>query len=185
MTDEAHSPLNFILGEMVQVHNAGLYYAAITIALTLPDICSKAMFEPNDENYWKGVQARYEGWCKKYLATRLPSLTPRDVWALRGGILHQGQAFGHPKSRFERIVFILPDKGNNQFIFGSMKIGNEDVKPVSAISTITFCNAFLEAAKEFVVTTQANEIVQKNLEGLIRFRPEGYERYIVGLPVIA
>jgi hypothetical protein len=65
MTDGVHSPLNFILREMVQVHKAGLYYAAITIALTLPDICSKATFEPSDDNYWRGVQARYEAWCER------------------------------------------------------------------------------------------------------------------------
>src|SRR5256885_2314037 len=160
MTDEARSPLNFILREMVQVHNTGLYYAAITIALTLPDICSKATFESRDEHYWKGVQARYEAWCEKYLATRLPSLTPQDVWALRGGILHQGQAFGHPKSRFERIVFILPDKGNNQFVFGSIKMGDQHVKPVSAISTLTFCNAFLEAVNEFICVQKVNKLVR-------------------------
>jgi hypothetical protein len=56
---------------------------------------------------------------------------------------------------------------------------------VSAISTVTFCTAFLEAANEFLAATKDNEIVQKNLEGLIRFRPQGYERYIVGKPVIA
>lgn len=185
MTDGVHSPLNFILREMVQVHKAGLYYAAITIALTLPDICSKATFEPSDDNYWRGVQARYEAWCERYLSTRLQSLTAQDIWALRGGVLHQGQTFGHPKSRFERVVFILPDKGNNQFTFGSLSVGGEEVKPVSAISTVTFCTAFLEAANEFLAATKDNEIVQKNLEGLIRFRPQGYERYIVGKPVIA
>lgn len=184
MADERGSPLNFILGEMVAVHNAGAFYAAITVALTIPDICSKLAVLPDDQRYWKGIQARYEAWCLKYLSEKLPSLTAQDIWALRGGVLHQGQTFGHPKSRFNRVVFILPDKGGNQFTLGHCRSGDDD-KGVSAISTSTFCNAFIDAAQDFIAATRDDEVVQKNILGLVRFRPEGYERYISGLPVIA
>jgi hypothetical protein len=183
MTDEPRSPLNFLLREMVAVHKAGMYYAAIMLALTFPDICSKLTFAPSDEKYWKGTQERYEDWCEKYLSKRLASLTAQDLWALRGGVLHQGQTFGHPKSRFSRVVFILPDKGSNQFQIGKMSL--QDEAPVSAISTSTFCNAFLDAVREFIAATKDDPIVQANVTGLVRFRPEGFERYILGTPVIA
>lgn len=184
MAETEQSPLEFILREMVAVHNAGLYYAAITIALTLPDICSKLSYDVSDDRYWKGNQKRYEQWCKLYLADkeRLPYLTPQDMWALRGGMVHQGQTFGHPKSRFERVVFVLPDAGGNQFQIGEGHFGGD--KPLSAISTSTFCQAILEGVRDFIVSTQDDAIVQKNIVGLVRLRPEGDGRLFSGLAVI-
>jgi hypothetical protein len=59
-------------------------------------------------------------------------------------------------------VFIVPDRGGNQFTIGNMRLaGDEEKKPVSAISTSTFCNAFLEAANEFIMKTKDDPIVQK------------------------
>lgn len=176
------SPLNFVLREISETHNRGLFYASVSIALTIPDICSALEFETGDEMFWKN-QKRYERWCETYLAGKLSQLTPQDIWALRGGVIHRGQTFGHPKARFERVVFILPDRGGNSFqVQSTMK---DSLLPVLSISVTTFCDAIVKGAFEWIAATSSNAIVQANAPGLIRFRPQGYENHVVGMPVIA
>ena len=182
MAEQTQSPLHFLVREVAEVHNARFFYAAIALALTLPDVCSKLMYEPSDEAYWKGGQRRYEAWCASYLTTRLTLFTPGDLWALRGGVIHQGQTFGHPKASFARVVFILPDGRGNQI---SIETGQDaDKKLVSSIDTRTFCQAFIDAVEDFIAKTKDDPIVQKNVAGVVRFRPNGYEGHIMGLPVI-
>jgi hypothetical protein len=177
------SPLNFLLKEMCDVHNAGHFYAAIALSLMLPDICSKLTFEPSEDAYWSKTHKRYQDWCSKYLTKHLQILTAEDVWALRGGVIHQGQSFGHPNARFQRVVFILPDGRGNKFSITSHRAENS--KPVKSISTEIFCKAFLDAVNEFIEATKENAVVQKNIVGLVRLRPNGYEDHIVGIPCIA
>jgi len=72
------------------------WVAAITVALTLPDICARI-----DGSYDGGSQARYAAWFEKYVAT-LPTTTGlpvcpyrdfmsgNDCYALRCAFLHEG-----------------------------------------------------------------------------------------------
>lgn len=181
MVQPGDSPLHFVMHEIAGAFNAGLFYAAVNLSLSIPDICSSDE-ELEINNRFK-VEKRYVPWCTKWLCSKMLHLTAEDIWALRGGIIHQGQTFGHPKARYERIVFILPDGRGNKFqIASSMR---SDAKPVTSISLDYFCKVFLTTAEEWIEATKDNKDIQEKLEGLIRFRPNGYENHLIGTAVIA
>ena len=183
MAAAVQSPLNFLIHEIASTFHARLWYAGIILCLTVPDICSASELDQSDEKFWRG-QARYEKWCERYLMKHLAALTPADIWALRGGVIHRGQTFGHPKNRFERVVFILPDGSGNTFN-GIRTVVHDSEQPVHSLDIHTFGNAFFAAAAEWIEDVKDNESVRANLRGLIRVRREGYENHLVGMPVIA
>lgn len=73
------------------------YFAALCLALTLPDICGKAEF-PNETN----TKKRYIGWHDEYIGKfekrpkmddnhpEMPYLSVEVVFSLRNFLLHQG-----------------------------------------------------------------------------------------------
>jgi hypothetical protein len=158
-----------------------MFYASVALCLSLPDICSALEVE-NEDNFYK-VDKRYIAWCKKYIGDKFTHLTAEDIWALRGGVLHRGQTFGHPKNRYQRVAFILPDGRGNKFQIHSTR--QDEELPVLSISVGSFVQGLLDAAKEWIKATSENSAVQKNMEGLVRFRPEGYGMHLVGAAVIA
>src|SRR5277367_3893693 len=109
MSTEPASPLDFLLTEIMKAHNAKLFYAAICLALTVPDVCSAVEFEDQKMRF-KFIGPRYRSWCDSWVKC-FAHLTTDDLWALRGGVIHKGQTFGHPNDRFERVVFILSRGG--------------------------------------------------------------------------
>lgn len=76
--------------------DAQCYYAALTLALTFPDICGKAEYP--QENTTK----RYKDWyhvhigkyeqcpCEQCRSTTMPYLSGEVVYSLRNSLLHQG-----------------------------------------------------------------------------------------------
>lgn len=71
------------------------YFAALALALTLPDICRKAAY-PTEEKNWK----RYKDWCQEFVSENIPRDDPyagdmpfmnEDILcSLRCSLLHQG-----------------------------------------------------------------------------------------------
>lgn len=71
------------------------YFAALALALTLPDICGKAEYPTEDKN-WK----RYKNWCHEFVSEKIPKDDPyvgdmpfmnEDIlYSLRCSLLHQG-----------------------------------------------------------------------------------------------
>ena len=85
-----------LISDMNRALDANLYFAALSIALMLPDICGKVEFP--DE----GTGKRYKGWFDKYISpyekspsdgeanTEMPYLSGELVYQLRNAYLHQG-----------------------------------------------------------------------------------------------
>ena len=99
---------------------AGNWYAALTIALTMPDICGRL------EDPSKGSQARFVGWYDRYLlkcyqfevgsSQMLHTfLCGSDCYALRCAFLHQGE-FGiddqSARQALEHFHFTAPRPGS-------------------------------------------------------------------------
>ncbi len=83
-----------ILRELEDCLKEKKYFAALSIALILPDICSKIM----DDKETGGN--RYSKWCNVYLVPYLPSIMNimlfetdwgRIIYQLRCGVLHNGE----------------------------------------------------------------------------------------------
>lgn len=80
-----------ILNEIDRALAAGLYYLAIAMALTIPDICAALEAENGETN-----QQKYKAWYESNLAYKYTNITAQDCYSLRCGVLHQGRC-GHPK----------------------------------------------------------------------------------------
>jgi len=95
-----------MLAEIERALNVGgLYYLAVSMALTLPDVCA-AVESPDGKTSPK----KYKAWYDKNLANRYVSITAEDCYSLRCGVSHQGR-LGHPNFQYERILFTIPNSG--------------------------------------------------------------------------
>lgn len=95
LTSPVTSELDYILSEIEKALKAGLSYAAVSVALSIPDVCS-ALETDVGHSRFKDVGKRYRAWCQKYLEPRFERLKAMDCWALRGGCRAQRHAVEAP-----------------------------------------------------------------------------------------
>jgi hypothetical protein len=123
------------------------------------------------------------------LAQRFDNLTSDDCYRLRCGVLHQGN-FGHPDSRYDRVIFIAPNQPIRMMkdilvtIAPGISFGDITGK-VLQIDPAWFCGQFIDATQQWAVKKINDPNVQANIPNLVRLRPEGLPPYAVGLEVIA
>jgi hypothetical protein len=161
-----------ILQEIDRALNTGLYYLAIAMALTVPDICA-ALESPNGET----SGPKYKAWYNANLANQYPNITDADCWSLRCGVLHQGRC-GHPQMQYGRILFTLPNSQNNVF-------HNNIINDALNLDAVLFCRDVVASARHWFKGKQNDPIVQSNLPNLVQLRPQGLPPYMVGMPLIA
>lgn len=89
------------------------WYGALSVALTLPDICARIEEPPTN-------RSRYVDWCDRYLTPRYTHfvggqshtfLTGTDCYALRCAVLHEGRddiASQRARKALEKFTFIEP-----------------------------------------------------------------------------
>jgi len=88
------------------------YLAALTLALTIPDICGKAKYPK------KGTKGRYKGWYDEYVGeyeqspfdknegSNMPYLSGDVVYSLRNSMLHEGSPYVDRKIIDEFVLVI-------------------------------------------------------------------------------
>lgn len=176
------SPLQTILNDVENAFNAKLVYVAIQLSLLLPDICSSLETKSDSRERFK-IEERYIRWCKKYFEPKFKMFTANDCWALRGGVVHNGMLFGHPKSRYDRVLFGLPSR---TLIHEGIFENNGGIQEKALmLDSKVFCEKMILAAHEWIAAEAENEIVLKNLPNLVRLRQEGLSPHVVGIAVIA
>lgn len=161
-----------ILSEIERTSREGFHFAAVALALTLPDICA-ALASDNGESSGQ----KYKAWCEANFLHLYPNLTSRDLWSLRCGVVHQGR-FGHPKSQYSRVIFSLPDGRGNVF-------HNNILNDALNLDAATFCRDMVSSARQWFLRNQNNVEVAKNLPYLLQYRASGLPPYMAGMPVIA
>ncbi|MCB2051446.1 MAG: hypothetical protein KDE63_08455 [Novosphingobium sp.] len=185
--------LEALLQEIEKAIDAKLYYLAIAVALSVPDVCSGLESDPENPK-WQN-QKTYAAWCDSNIGTKFNNLVGNDLYRLRGGVLHKGH-FDHPKSQFNRVIFIGPESqivAHDKIITVNegVKLGGQDVAQlrlqgkVLLLGVVPFCEAISTSAREWYCAHAANEHVQKNIGRLVRFRPDGMPPFSVGIPTIA
>src|SRR5271166_6079422 len=142
-----------ILSEIEKTMATGLWYAAIVLCLTLPDICATLEAQPNARN--DGYKARYMRWVRRNMRSD-PSLSPDEFWALRSGVVHEGR-FKHREYR--RIAFTLP-QGNTMHRIVSVVAG----KATLSLSADDFCNEMVGSVRRWFDAKKGNALVKRNLE---------------------
>lgn len=164
--------MDSIFHEIERALQAGLYYMAVSMALTIPDICAALESEDGETS-----ARRYKAWCNANLANRYPRITDVDMYSLRCGVVHQGR-FGHPQMQYARIIFTIPNAQRNVF---HDNILNDALN----LDAVTFCNDVIEAARKWFADQHNNPVVTQNAQRLVQFRPRGLAPYVVGIPLIA
>jgi hypothetical protein len=134
-------------------------------------------------------------WKRYNLAGRFKNLDGDDLYNLRGGVVHKGH-FDHPKSKFGRIMFIGPEsliKHHDVIITirPGVRFGDRDASElrlsgnILLLDVVLFCQTIMAAAREWAIGKTTDIFVQRNLQNLVRYRPEGLPPFSVGVPTIA
>ena len=152
--------------------DAGLYYLAVMITFTLPDICA-ALESPNG----KTTGPRYKAWYNTWLASQYPSIAPDDLWHMRCGVVHEGR-LGHSKMQYARILFTVPNAQGNVF-------HNNILNDALNLDVVIFCTDILTAVDRWYADMRDDPNVIANLPRLMQYREQGLSPYMVGIPLIA
>lgn len=161
-----------ILSEIELALEARLYYLAIAMTLTVPDICAALEASNGQTNGLK-----FKAWYNANLAHKYPKMTDADCWSLRCGVVHQGRC-GHPNMQYGRIIFTVPNAQNNVF-------HNNILNDALNLDTVIFCRDVLTSARSWFEQRANDPEVRANLPNLVQFRPQGLAPYMVGMPLIA
>jgi hypothetical protein len=155
--------------------NAHLYYLALFACLALPDICA-AMESVDGEATKQRYLDWFDQWLPQYAKNPFVQLTALDCYLFRCSLLHQGSA-QHPKSTYDRILFVEPGTTTNVFHLNSLN-------GALNIDVTNFCRDILAAARTWIKTAESTPNYQQNFPRFMTRYPGGLAPYIVGLPVI-
>jgi hypothetical protein len=161
-----------ILSEIESALRAGLYYLALAIALSLPDVC--AALESSDGTT-SGPQ--YKAWYDRGMAPQYPRVTSTDMYSLRCGVIHQGR-FGHDNLQYSRILFTLPNPQRNVF-------HNSVVNDALNLDACIFCRDIMANVSRWYDAQKNSATVRANLPRLLRLYPHGLAPYMVGISLIS
>jgi hypothetical protein len=160
------------LQEIERALDAQLYYPAVVMALTLPDICA-ALESP--EGKTSGRQ--YRDWYNRYLASAYPELTDVDCYSLRCGVVHEGR-FGHSNGRIASVTFIpMPMRG----LVYSYNCRTDEFHLL--LGAENFCRTVIEKVRQWMSEKKSDPTVQSNLSRLVRYHPGGLPPNMSGAPV--
>jgi hypothetical protein len=143
------------------------WYAALTLALTLPDACGR-MEDPG-----VGSEARYTAWWDKYMLHhyRHPVgpkrklhtfLGGRDAYALRCAYLHEGSADiinQRARDALTNFHFVAPKQG--------LTVHRNQMNTTLRLQVDIFCREMIEAVEAWSKDVSANQDIQKRLDSLL------------------
>jgi len=157
------------------------WYAALFVALVIPDICG-ALEHPNEES---GV--RYVNWYHKYMLPKYTVIMPSlrephvflsgdDCYALRCSLLHEGTG-DIDKQKVSKILesvrFNEPsDKG------GGMHRNQH--KNALQLRVDAFCNEIIDATHQWLSDVQGDAGIQARIESLLEIHPAFYFPGFIG-----
>jgi len=134
------------------------WFAAIFIALALPDICG-ALEKPKAK-----VGDRYKNWFDRYLAENYkPKFSADDCYYFRCACLHQGFDT-HDRMKFEKIHFTPPDS------HGSV-IHKNRINNILQMQIDVFCEDLCKAVERWCEDTKDDSELQVRKEMLMKIHP--------------
>ncbi|TET31968.1 MAG: hypothetical protein E3J72_20970 [Planctomycetota bacterium] len=172
-----------LLNQIEKALKSDLYYVALFVSLSIPDICG-ALESDNGE----ADRKKYMQWFDKYVAPKYyrPSspavsaeqmLTGEDCYHFRCSALHQGSSQKNG-SRYSRYIF-LPRPVQN--FAGHCNVFNNAFH----ININTFCMDITESARKWLEEQEGTDTFKKNYNKMMREYPDGIEGIITGIPIIS
>lgn len=172
-----YTSLDLALGEIEHALNVRLYYLALISTLSLIDICAALESENG-----RSDKHAYIAWYDRHLSAQYSWLTGQDCYGIRCGMLHQGvmdqSVRNMPRSRWDRIGFLLPDGNGNEF--RQLAANNYYFTGLSE-----FCRDVSARVRTWSEAEKDNPVVKKNAANLMRFHPRGIKPYIDGIAVFS
>ncbi|TNC07341.1 hypothetical protein FF100_32610 [Methylobacterium terricola] len=169
--------LHRILHDVQRCIDAKLYYPALIICLTIPEIC--AALTLTKEKFVK--QKHYVEFVDKYTIPSQLGCDGLDCYRLRGGVVHRASFSGHPHFDASHIIFTTPETRASIHAL-SIVVGE---KKAAIFDILMFCSAMNQAARRWFQDNKDNKLVEENLQNLIRDCPGGLPPFIGGAPVVA
>ena len=156
-----------IIEDMYIALDAGAHYAALCVAVTLPEICGRCELE--DGFSMKGAnrsQEIFQRFVDSYLPDWDIGLTGADLFYLRNGLSHRGQT--NKRNTPFRYVF-APPRGDNSVLHNNRS--HRAGKPYRLmIDLAVFCNDIATAVRQWECDNSENELVLSNLESVLQKR---------------
>jgi len=149
-----------------------LYYLSLFGALSVPDIAGA--LESNDG---QASGAKYSAWYERWARPRYEGnpLTGDACYRFRCSLLHQGSS-QHPKSPFDRIIFVEPGS--------PLRVHYSQMDDALVIDLPWFCSEVTTAARMWLDHVKSDPRFTANLERFAHRRHGGLFPYIVGVPVV-
>lgn len=163
--------MQVIISEIERALSSGLYYRALMVILTLPDMCA-ALESSDGEN----SGPKYRAWYNKWMAHQYPNLSADDCYRLRCGVIHQGW-IGHNQMQYARVLFTVPNVNRNIF-------HNNIINDALNLDVTLFCSDMLQSVSRWYEAKQADPNVITNMPRLVQYRANGLAPYMVGMPLI-
>ena len=145
------------------------WYAALYMALTMPDICAK-LEDPTSTESGK----RYRAWFDTHLKPTYKSpfhgpdfhfLNAGDLWALRCSLLHEGtDEITHQKSREVLRKF--------KFTTQSMHCGQ--MHDVLVLNVSSFCSEMIAAVEQWLVAKGSQPDIRERLSEMAVIEEQGF-----------
>jgi hypothetical protein len=163
-----------MLREAEAALNAELYYAALAVCLTIPDVGAALESKTGRTN-----GPRYQAWFEQNATSHIGAgyLTKHECWLFRCAFLHQGKT-AQRGSAFGKILFLGPPDASHNIV---MKQG--DVR-ILCLGIEPFCQGMISAAREWFAFNEHKPLVRKNMRGLVQYYPNGVPRYMTGRPAV-
>src|SRR6266851_3854531 len=123
-----------------------LWYAALVLALTLPDVCAvleSANGQTSDD--------RYKAWFDTWLKGKYLDVSADDIYSLRCGVAHQG-TFHYRGKQYRRIFFTLRPDGK---LFHELVLND-----ALDLDLDMFCNGVIRRVEEWFALKQTDAHVQ-------------------------
>lgn len=167
MTDDC--PLDWMLNEIRKAVDTKLYYLAISIFMTLPDVCAGLEHEKGRDE-----KDGHKDWHNRFVTEKFSYLSADDAYSFRCGVLHQGR-FGNMTHGVSRVFFCVDDR---------LAVSNCKFDDAYVYSAKEFCEYLIYAVQLWWETAKINPRVISNLPHLVKYHPTGEVPYRIGMPVL-
>jgi hypothetical protein len=155
------------------------WYAALTLALTLPDICS-SLEDPGPGKVFK----RYVGWCRKYLEPKftrdignppksMTFLSAEDCLHARNSIVHEGSPIVDNKKRVKIDRFEFFSDGSHMNYVGDRTYNGIPQPRYLQLRVDLFCEAIFLAVSDWKTDVAGNAKIQNEMNKLLKINDPG------------
>ncbi|MCR5707078.1 MAG: hypothetical protein K6G82_02265 [Ruminococcus sp.] len=187
--------MEHFLSEIKIALDIGLYTLALVGALSLPDVC--ATLELSDPDRRDGVGKRYKEWYRKY-AEKNCFLSDEACYLYRCSMVHKHNSqnsFPHQLSpmnyKFSKIAFFSPNEGGVAFNNCAFKLkynnpitGEQIEDDAIVIELDGFINGMIKSVNEWLDIIKEDDNFKKNINDLIKPRPNSIINMINGGTII-